>query len=720
MLTRDLDTIRTRKRFKTMAQLRDRLTLIAAVLVMALLPATIPPVSAQDATVAVAAFGCPTSVDPNGADPAVFAEACAMPVDGLTFALTTGSVTRRRVTLDSGPVSWPQVSGSTTLRLETETTGAIVVFCDAGDGPQRQAVADSAITLVAVPESGLTCTWYVITPVAASSSPSATAEPSSSTGPTTAASPQPTAASPLCSTSAQAPTTLPREVAVGTACYLFDRLVPVDLATLIKVADAPVPLFAHDVDDPNVYAAPIPDVPGQLARYQPEYLDAPETTCPAEVTIPDDPDAPIGGLDIPLDAETMLHFAFAGIESDLSTRFLSTIVSGPDNPFQVIADGPTWPSPEVFVTREAGLLRYVLYDEKTPPAQLASPLEFAGQSFAYVGLADQPQTLGRIGCAGPFPVLAAPGQMASPFGKLFVRVGSHHLAFEDSTDAATPGPTEEPSQTGSLIINKKDPIGNLLPGACFTLDNGTPVCDNGAGDADPAEGVVRIDGIAPGNPVLRETKAPAGFEAAKPRRRALITSGEVTTMNLVNNPLSAQTPGSTGIIQIFVRDDANNPLGGACVSVDGGEAVCDDGEGDADATAGAIVIENVPSGQHEVAEWQTRDGYSGAPVQTIEVQAGKLAKVTFVNSALPEDVPAENQSEAPGDGQSEGSGGGEPIAPPPTRVPTNVPRPTPMPTWPAKVPEEPPTPTREPPTPTDEPYEDETEAPTPTAAEDEG
>ena len=273
-------------------------------------------------------------------------------------------------------------------------------------------------------------------------------------------------------------------------------------------------------------------------------------------------------------------------------------------------------------------------------------------------------------------------------------------------------------QTGTLVINKQDADGNPLAGACFTVDNGIEVCDNGDGDADSADGVIQINDLEAGRPVLRETKAPDGYEANKPRMRVTITAGETTTIDVQNDPLATPTPTAvpTGTLTALTTDDAGNPVGGvcydvtnvgqvcdedgdgdmqlpdsaagdytvqqvsvpdgyeldpnpqtktleggdsiefdfvsarqpgsivitktdgtnplagACFTVDGGDEVCDNGDGDTDDADGTITIENIVAGQHEIAESQTPDGYNGADAQTVDVQAGQAAAVTFVNT----------------------------------------------------------------------------------------
>src|SRR5262249_26313033 len=91
-----------------------------------------------------------------------------------------------------------------------------------------------------------------------------------------------------------------------------------------------------------------------------------------------------------------------------------------------------------------------------------------------------------------------------------------------------------------------------------------------------------------------------------------------------------------------------NPLGGACFTVDQGDQVCDDQNGDGDNNPGSILIENVAPGQHQVVESQAPDGYQpAADPQTVDVPAGGTGEATFVNTAVATETPTESPTETP-------------------------------------------------------------------------
>lgn len=78
---------------------------------------------------------------------------------------------------------------------------------------------------------------------------------------------------------------------------------------------------------------------------------------------------------------------------------------------------------------------------------------------------------------------------------------------------------ENSAFTGSVRITKTDNDTQLpLGGACFALQDldgnaTTPVCDNGAGDSDPAEGVIVMQGVTAGTYDLYESTTPDGYVA---------------------------------------------------------------------------------------------------------------------------------------------------------------------------------------------------------------
>ena len=159
---------------------------------------------------------------------------------------------------------------------------------------------------------------------------------------------------------------------------------------------------------------------------------------------------------------------------------------------------------------------------------------------------------------------------------------------------------------------------NALPSACYALDDGEPVCDEENGD-----GIVLLENVAPGDHTVRQTTPPAGYRAAADQA-ITVGAGESVQLAFQNAPL-------TGSIAVAIVDPDGNAIPGGCVTVDGGNQVCDDQAGDANTTdPGVIRIDGVSLGDHQVilesiaAEFELPD-----QGQTASVEADAVATVTF-------------------------------------------------------------------------------------------
>ncbi len=179
---------------------------------------------------------------------------------------------------------------------------------------------------------------------------------------------------------------------------------------------------------------------------------------------------------------------------------------------------------------------------------------------------------------------------------------------------------------GTLIITKSDEAGEPLGGACFTVDGGEPVCDNGDSDENGDDGTIEIASVPVGSRSVAESQAPEGYVAAAEPQAVEIVMGESATIDFVNQL-------AIGTIRILkTADDTGDPLGGACFAVDDGEPVCDNGEGDGDSALGVIAI-TATVGEHTVTETQSPEGYDAVtPGTTVTVQLGESVDVPFVNT----------------------------------------------------------------------------------------
>jgi uncharacterized surface anchored protein len=217
-------------------------------------------------------------------------------------------------------------------------------------------------------------------------------------------------------------------------------------------------------------------------------------------------------------------------------------------------------------------------------------------------------------------------------------------------------------QAGSIAIRKVDAADGqtLLPGACFQVDDGVIVCDNGEGDADPTEGLVLIQGVAPGTHSVTETQSPEGYTASG-AQEVNVAAGETAEVTFENS----QAAGSIRIVKTDA--ETGGLLPGACFSLNGGTPVCDNDDVDGDGELGQIVINGVASGSYEITETTTPDGYVAGDPQTVEVAAGEQATVTFENQPIPEDIGSlritkvDDATDLPLGGACFSVNGGEPV-----------------------------------------------------------
>lgn len=180
-------------------------------------------------SVSVTAWTCPDDFDTAIDDVAVFTETCSIEAADLTFALTSGEITRRRVTAAGKPASWPSVSGKLTVTLEKPENENGALFCSLdGAEPAQVEVKNASAELDLTTGNSLDCQWYRLpsspaSPVASPSIPTVkTAIPSpivtatSTNTPTQIPSPFPTSTRTPTQTATAIPTNVPTDTATAT------------------------------------------------------------------------------------------------------------------------------------------------------------------------------------------------------------------------------------------------------------------------------------------------------------------------------------------------------------------------------------------------------------------------------------------------------------------------------------------------------------------------
>ncbi|MCC6313552.1 MAG: hypothetical protein IT337_06030, partial [Thermomicrobiales bacterium] len=157
-----------------------------------------------------------------------------------------------------------------------------------------------------------------------------------------------------------------------------------------------------------------------------------------------------------------------------------------------------------------------------------------------------------------------------------------------------------PAPTGSLTIAVVGPGDTALGGACFRLTDADDAvaaegCDNGPTDTNPAPGAIGFAGLPAGSYIVSQTGAQDGFQTAEPQAID-IRGDDESTLRVVNQPLEPETSSVT----LVAQDEAGQPVTGQCFTLTSSDdrrgPYCDNGEGDANADPGAVVVEELPVG----------------------------------------------------------------------------------------------------------------------------
>jgi uncharacterized surface anchored protein len=99
-------------------------------------------------------------------------------------------------------------------------------------------------------------------------------------------------------------------------------------------------------------------------------------------------------------------------------------------------------------------------------------------------------------------------------------------------------------KTGRIKVEKTNPSGTALQGACFD------VLEDSAGEkCTDANGFVLFDKLAPGSYTLRETKAPYGYQAIKDKTGIKVYAAKTTITEIVDQRIPADP--NTGSVQVL-------------------------------------------------------------------------------------------------------------------------------------------------------------------------
>lgn len=182
----------------------------------------------------------------------------------------------------------------------------------------------------------------------------------------------------------------------------------------------------------------------------------------------------------------------------------------------------------------------------------------------------------------------------------------------------------------SFIDDQNQPI--TVEGTCITVSGATSsICDNQAGDADPAVGVIVINEIDPGSYDVTVDAVPNGYEPNDGLAGVAITSGLIAEQILTLVP-------QTGSIQIIATDTNGNPIGGACWALMSGDteiaAQCDDDSNGGIANDGFATFTGIAPGDYSLVETQPPANFQQVDPQPITIAAGDNDPVYVAHQPL--------------------------------------------------------------------------------------
>lgn len=135
-----------------------------------------------------------------------------------------------------------------------------------------------------------------------------------------------------------------------------------------------------------------------------------------------------------------------------------------------------------------------------------------------------------------------------PGANINIDVSARTVDFDLGPDEVLDCTFTNERQTGALKILKNSTKGGAVStaGAVFSFD-GASVTDNGAGDEDPAVGVVCVSGLAPGDYTVNETSPPPGYGGA--------TETDLVATVVTGTDCGASQPTGTAVVTF-----TNSPL----------------------------------------------------------------------------------------------------------------------------------------------------------------
>jgi uncharacterized surface anchored protein len=168
--------------------------------------------------------------------------------------------------------------------------------------------------------------------------------------------------------------------------------------------------------------------------------------------------------------------------------------------------------------------------------------------------------------------------------------------------------------------------GSSVAGTCLTIGDLAPVCDNGAGDEDPAAGIILVSNLPVGEYPALLTAVPDAYQAPD-TQTVTVVADEVA-------PVTFDLQPANGTVRAVVTG-SDGQLGGTCLELVNLLTVCDNDAEDADPAIGIIQVEGVAPGTYDAILSTYPEGYGVPAEQQANVAAGATTDLTFTLELLP-------------------------------------------------------------------------------------
>ncbi|MBA2775561.1 MAG: hypothetical protein H0U31_02390, partial [Chloroflexia bacterium] len=202
-----------------------------------------------------------------------------------------------------------------------------------------------------------------------------------------------------------------------------------------------------------------------------------------------------------------------------------------------------------------------------------------------------------------------------------------------------------PPQTADLQILVQTANPEPVGAGCVVLSQESavvygPICDNEAGDGDPADGSILFASVEVGSYVASLTPESTtdipGFQSAN--SPSVTVEADVDNQGVITVVIE-EAP-TTGALELITRNNATNArVGGACYQLAGAGdriTICDNGAGDLNALIGVIQLSDVPSGDYALSMSTTPEGFNEAAERTMTVEPGVANSIEIHIDQLPQ------------------------------------------------------------------------------------